>query len=56
LQLNERTRDVFVLNRLEQMKNREIAQMLGISESAVEKHMTKALAHLAREVGDHEPI
>jgi RNA polymerase sigma-70 factor (ECF subfamily) len=56
LQLNERTRDVFVLNRLEQMKNREIAQMLGISESAVEKHMTKALAHLARVVGDHEPI
>lgn len=56
LQLNERTRDVFVLNRLEQMKNREIAQMLGISESAVEKHMTKALAHLGRVVGDHEPI
>ena len=56
LQLNERTRDVFVLNRLEQMKNREIAQMLGISESAVEKHMTKALAHLARVVGEHEPI
>jgi RNA polymerase sigma-70 factor (ECF subfamily) len=55
-QLSERTRDVFVLNRLEQMKNREIATMLGISESAVEKHVTKALAHLAREIGDHEPV
>jgi RNA polymerase sigma factor (sigma-70 family) len=56
LQLNERTRDVFVLSRLEQMKYAEIASMLGISVSAVEKHMIKALAHLAREVGDHEPV
>jgi DNA-directed RNA polymerase specialized sigma24 family protein len=30
--------------------------MLGISESAVEKHMTKALAHLARQFDDHEPV
>jgi RNA polymerase sigma-70 factor (ECF subfamily) len=56
LQLSERTRDVFVLNRLEQMKNSQIATMLGISESAVEKHMTKALAHLARQFDDHEPV
>jgi RNA polymerase sigma-70 factor (ECF subfamily) len=56
LQLGERTRDIFVLNRLEQMKNHEIAAMLGISESAVEKHMTKALAHLARQFSDHEPV
>ena len=56
LQLSERTRDIFVLNRLEQMKNSEIAAMLGISESAVEKHMTKALAHLARQFRDHESI
>ena len=56
LQLSERTRDVFVLNRLEKMKNREIAQMLGVSQSSVEKHMTRALAHLARVLGDHEPI
>jgi len=41
---------------LEQMKNSQIATMLGISESAVEKHMTKALAHLAREISDHEPF
>jgi RNA polymerase sigma factor (sigma-70 family) len=56
LQLNERTRDVFVLSRLEQMKYSEIASMLGISVSAVEKHMIKALAHLARQMGDHEPV
>jgi RNA polymerase sigma factor (sigma-70 family) len=47
-ELNERTRDVFMLFRLEQLKQGEIAQMLGISVSAVEKHVCKAVAHLAR--------
>ena len=56
LELNERTRDVFVLSRLEDMKYSEIASTLGISVSAVEKHMIKALAHLARQINDHEPI
>jgi RNA polymerase sigma factor (sigma-70 family) len=56
LQLNERTRDVFVLSRLEQMKYAQIAEMYGISVSAVEKHMIKALAHLARHIKDHESL
>jgi RNA polymerase sigma-70 factor (ECF subfamily) len=56
LQLSERTRDVFVLSRLEQMKNSEIAAMFGISESAVEQHMTKAIAHLARRIRDRDPL
>jgi RNA polymerase sigma factor (sigma-70 family) len=56
LELNERTRDVFVMSRLEHTKNSQIAAMLGISESAVEKHMTKAIAHLARRIPDHDPI
>jgi RNA polymerase sigma factor (sigma-70 family) len=56
LQLNERTRDVFVLSRLEQMRYVDIATMLGISVSAVEKHMIKALAHLSRQMDDHEPV
>jgi RNA polymerase sigma factor (sigma-70 family) len=47
-ELSERTRDVFILQRLEGMKNREIAVALGISVSAVEKHMVKALVHLSR--------
>jgi RNA polymerase sigma factor (sigma-70 family) len=50
-ELSERTRDVFMLIRLEQMKQAEIAAMLGISVSAVEKHLAKALAHLARVAG-----
>jgi RNA polymerase sigma factor (sigma-70 family) len=46
--LGERTRDVFLLFRLEQMKHGQIAEMFGISVSAVEKHVSKAVAHLAR--------
>lgn len=47
-QLNERTRDVFLLLRLEQMKQAAVAQMLGVSVSTVEKELVKALTHLAR--------
>ncbi len=47
-ELGERTRDVFMLDRLEHMKHREIAALYGISVSAVEKHVAKALAHIAR--------
>lgn len=46
LELNERTRDIFVLVRLEHMKQRAVANMLGISLSAVEKHLVKAMTHL----------
>lgn len=47
-ELRERTRDVFMLDRLEHMKHGEIAEIFGISVSAVEKHVAKAVAHLAR--------
>lgn len=46
--LGERTRDIFLLLRLEHMKQAEVAQMLGVSVSTVEKEQAKALAHLAR--------
>jgi RNA polymerase sigma factor (sigma-70 family) len=49
--LNERTRDVFILIRVEKMKQKDIAEMFGISVSAVEKHLAKALDHLARSLG-----
>jgi RNA polymerase sigma-70 factor (ECF subfamily) len=45
-ELPERTRTVFILNRFEDMKAAEIARRLGLSVSAVEKHMMRALAHL----------
>jgi RNA polymerase sigma factor (sigma-70 family) len=50
-ELNERTQDVFMLVRLEHMKQADIAAMLHISVSAVEKHLAKAVAHLARCIG-----
>ena len=46
--LNEQTRDIFLLHRLENMKYHEIAKLYGISASAVEKHMMKALASVAK--------
>jgi RNA polymerase sigma factor (sigma-70 family) len=47
LELNERTRDIYILSRLENMQYRDIATLQGISVSAVEKHIMKAAAHLA---------
>lgn len=44
--LNERTRDIFILARIERVSRRDIAQLFGISVSAVEKHLTKALVDL----------
>ena len=46
--LNERTRDVFMLIRMERMKQTEVSALLGISLSSVEKHFAKALIFLAR--------
>lgn len=52
LELPERTRVVFVLRRLEGMRYLDIAARLGISVSAVEKHMTRAMAHLVKRLGE----
>jgi RNA polymerase sigma-70 factor (ECF subfamily) len=51
-ELSERSRDIFMLVRLEGMKQSAVAQMLGISPSTVEKELVKVLAHLARCVGN----
>lgn len=45
--LGERTRDIFVLARIEHMSQRDIAKLFGISVSAVEKQIVKALNHLS---------
>lgn len=44
--LPDRTREVFLLHRVEEMKCKDIAQRLGISPSAVEKHIAKAVRFL----------
>jgi len=48
LELPERTRVIFVLRRLEGMSYVDIEERLGISVSAIEKHMQRAVAHLAK--------
>ena len=50
--LPERTRDIFVLSRFENLNNKQIAAAMGISVSAIEKHMMKAMRALLEESDD----
>lgn len=47
-QLPAGAREVFLLNRIEGLKYREIAEMLNISQKAVEKRMHRALLDLRK--------
>lgn len=47
-EMPSRTREVFVLHRFEDMSYAEIADHIGLSLSAVGKHMVKALRFLAQ--------
>lgn len=51
MELPERTRTVFILRRLEALPYGEIAARLGLSVSAVEKHMLRAARHLVARAG-----
>ena len=46
--LPEKSRTVFLLNRVEGMKYKDIALLLGISVKAVEKRMHKALVEMRK--------
>ncbi|MEM1336284.1 MAG: RNA polymerase sigma factor [Bacteroidota bacterium] len=50
--LPEGQREVFLLNRMDQMTYKEIAGFLGVSQKAVEKRMHKALVKLRRALGN----
>ena len=50
-ELDERTRDAFILHRLEGMRHAEIAALYGVSVSSVEKYIIKALSHVALRAG-----
>ena len=52
--LPERTRRVFILVRFEEMSYKLVAQRLGISVSAVEKHVMKALRQLHARLRDED--
>ena len=50
-ELGELTRNIFILFRLENMKQKDIAALYGIGQSTVEKHVVKAVLHLADRYG-----
>jgi RNA polymerase sigma factor (sigma-70 family) len=52
--LDPRTREVFLLHRSEGLSYGEIAQRLGISAVAVERHIAHALFDLARRMERYE--
>lgn len=51
-QLPKKTRKIFELNRIEGRSIAEIAQLLNLSEKAIEYHLTNSLKHLRMHVKD----
>ena len=54
--LPEHCRIVFKMSRFEELKNREIAEKLGVTQKTVEAHLTKALKILRNELKDYLPL
>ncbi|MFA5326400.1 MAG: RNA polymerase sigma-70 factor [Prolixibacteraceae bacterium] len=54
--LPEHCRVVFEMSRFEDLKNREIAEKLGVTQKTVEAHLTKALKVLRNELKDYLPV
>jgi len=52
-ELPPKTRAIFLLFRLERIKQEQIARVYGISVSAVQKHLLRAMAHLTARVQAH---
>jgi RNA polymerase sigma-70 factor (ECF subfamily) len=50
-ELGELTRNVFILFRLENMMQKDIAALYGIAQSTVEKHVMRAMVHLVKRCG-----
>ena len=48
--MGQRTADIFRMSRFDGKKNREIAELLGISTTAVEKHIAKATKALTADL------
>jgi RNA polymerase sigma-70 factor (ECF subfamily) len=48
----EKQRTVFLMNRIDELKYKEIAEQLGLSVKAIEKRMSLALEHLKTHLKD----
>ena len=55
-ELPEKCREVFILNRFENLKYQQIADKLGISVKTVETQMSKALRHLRIRLAEYFPF
>lgn len=53
--LPEHCRVVFEMSRNEELKNREIAEKLGVTQKTVEAHLTKALKILRKDLKEYLP-
>lgn len=54
--LPDRCKQIFMMSRFENKKNKEIAEELDISTKAVEKQITRALASIRSEMKDYLPL
>ena len=54
--LPEHCRIVFEMSRFDDLKNREIAEKLGVTQKTVEAHLTKALKILRNDLKEYLPI
>lgn len=54
-ELPEKTKQVYLKKRFENKKNEEIAIEMGVTQKAVEAHMTKALKILKEQLSDYLP-
>jgi RNA polymerase sigma-70 factor, ECF subfamily len=54
--LPEHCRVVFEMSRFEDLRNREIAEKLGVTQKTVEAHLTKALKILRNDLKDYLPV
>ncbi len=54
--LPERCREVFILSRLDGLKNREVAERLNISIKNVERHLSRALETFRRDFSNELPM
>lgn len=52
-ELPQRTRDIFLLSRLERIPHAQLAAMYAISVSAIQQHIVKATKHLVARTGGH---
>ncbi|MEQ8392691.1 MAG: RNA polymerase sigma factor [Thalassospira sp.] len=53
-ELPEKTRNIFILVRVDGLTYRQTAEKLNISDSSVQKHVARAIAHVMRRMRDNQ--